>query len=100
MSGTKGAPKEPESWAELVRGYRREKVKLPWKPEDLPPKKFVTTYEKSREQRVFNPILQSFRNEKTEKTRREHERLYATSVLNRARETQLAAANRSIWIVP
>ena len=90
MSDTKAAPKEPGSWAELVRGYRREKVKLQWKPEELPPKKYVTTFEKSREQRVFDPILQRFRNNKTETTRRDHERMYATSVLNKARDTQLA----------
>jgi hypothetical protein len=80
----------PASWAELVRDYRREKVQLSWDPAKVPKNKYVTTYEKSRAERVFDPILQSFRNPETESIRRGTERTFATAVMNKARETQLA----------
>ena len=83
-------PKEHSSWAEMVQDYRHEKVSLGWKPKELPPRKVITKFQKTREERVFDPILQNFRDKSTESTRRETEKMFATATLNKARETRLA----------
>ena len=83
-------PKEHSSWAEMVQDYRHEKVSLGWKPKELPPRKVITKFQKTREERVFDPILQNFRDRSTESTRRETEKMFATATLNKARETRLA----------
>ena len=86
----KKAPQEHSSWAAMVQDYRHEKVSLGWKPKELPPRKVVTKFQKTREERVFDPILQNFRDSTTESTRREKEKMFATATLNKARETRLA----------
>ena len=49
----KKAPQEHSSWAAMVQDYRHEKVSLGWKPKELPPRKVVTKFQKTREERVL-----------------------------------------------
>jgi hypothetical protein len=56
---------DPVSWSDAVRTIKREKVTLPWERKGLAPEpvKYVTRYEKAREEVVFDPILGRYRDE-------------------------------------
>lgn len=79
-------PQGFRSWAEMVEGYRvrrrpppvsagraramltpappqRTKLQDPWRDGGFRPQSRVTHFEKSRESRVFNPVLQRFNDE-------------------------------------
>jgi len=72
-------------WADHIRKIKQEKVTLPWDAKSITPQKRMTNFDKTREERQFNPILQSFRDTRIESTRRQAEGAYRTEVVNRAR---------------
>ena len=61
---------EPSSWAEAINIYAKEKAVRP-RPDSeyaMPPR--VTRYEKSREEVLYHPILQTFREDQKESAAR------------------------------
>ena len=77
------------SWAEHIRAIKHEKVSLPWAPEQVVPTERVTTFDKTRQERQFDPLLQRFRDPRVETTRRQAETAYRNDVLNRSRAREL-----------
>jgi len=76
-------------WADHIRKIKQEKVTLPWDAKSITPQKRMTNFDKTREERQFNPILQSFRDTRIESTRRQAEGAYRTEVVNRARAREV-----------
>jgi hypothetical protein len=80
---------ESKSWAEYVRKIKQEKVTLPWNQNEIVPPKRMTTFDKTRQERQFNPILQKFRDTRVETTRKQAEAAYRTDVLNRSKAREV-----------
>lgn len=79
---------EPASWGEMLRQHKAKQTSCAWKPQDVRVK-HVTRFEKSREERQFDPILQFYRDparDEMSRTRTQQETMYR---LNRARDKQL-----------
>ena len=74
----------PQSWGEHIRAIKREKVSLPWKPGEFVRNQRVTTFDLTRQERQFDPVLQKFRDPRVEVTRAQVETAYRTEVLNRS----------------
>lgn len=57
------------SWGSHLRNYKQNKSKLPWAQDAQAPREVITRYQKAREEREFDPILQSLRDGGAEATR-------------------------------
>ncbi len=75
---------QESSWAEHIRAIKHEKVTLPWDRAAVVPTERVTTFDKTRQERQFDPLLQRFRDPRVETTRRQAEKSYRNDVLNRS----------------
>ena len=80
---------ESKNWAEYVRKIKHEKVSLPWDQKAVVPPKRMTTFDKTRQERQFNPLLQKFRDTRIETTRKQAESAYRTEVLNRSQAREV-----------
>jgi len=74
-----------KTWAEHIRNIKHDKVTLPWDAAKVVQQPRMTTFDKTREERQFDPVLQRFRDTRIETTRRQAETAYRTEVLNRSR---------------
>ena len=72
------------SWADHIRAIKHEKVTLSWDAAAVVPTQRVTTFDKTRQERQFDPLLQRFRDPRVETTRARAERSYRNDVLNRS----------------
>ena len=54
-------PVTESCWGDMLRNYKRARARVPWKKDEQEPPCFITRYQKSREEREFDPIRQSFR---------------------------------------
>lgn len=80
---------QSSNWAEYVRKIKHEKVTLPWDAKSVAPPKRMSVYDKTRQERQFNPLLQKFRDDRIETTRKQAESAYRTEVLNRSRAREV-----------
>ena len=90
MSSAAVTMPEPSSWAEAINIYAKEKAVRP-RPDSeyaMPPR--VTRYEKSREEVLYHPILQTFREDQKESAARQFESAASVAAINRARDRQIA----------
>lgn len=83
-------PEEKGTWGDTMRSYKAAKTNAPWDPRAEALKvKHVTRYEKSREERQYDPILQHYRDTSKETAARDLEATQRLVALNRARDKQL-----------
>ena len=89
MMQTNSQPYSESSWGETLQNYRKNSSSLPWKEGEFQPTDRVTTYQKSRQEREFNPVLMRFRDTARESTVSQRERAFAAVRLNEAKDKQL-----------
>ena len=78
-----------QNWAEYVRKIKQDKVTLPWDQKTVEPPKRMTCFDKTRQERQFDPLLQKFRDTRIETTRKQAEKAYRNEVLNRSRAREV-----------
>ncbi|OWZ23423.1 hypothetical protein PHMEG_0001695 [Phytophthora megakarya] len=83
-----------KTWAEDVQIYRTAKSVLPWLPDQQKLVKHVTRYEKSREEREFDPLLGRFREEGKELGLQQRESMELKRNLEKGRAAQLRTIQR------
>ena len=82
-------PVTESSWGDMLRSYKRARARVPWSKAEQEPPCFVTRYQKSREEREFAPIRQSFRDVGREGRLKVRETQDMTATLNRANEKRM-----------
>ena len=88
------------TWADHIRAIKQEKVTLPWTQDQIIRTKRMTTFDKTRQERQFDPVLQKFRDPRIESTRRQAETSYRNDVLNRSRARELKYGQGYNILVP
>ncbi|KAF4046726.1 hypothetical protein GN244_ATG01117 [Phytophthora infestans] len=83
-----------KTWAEDVQNYRAAKSVLPWQPGQQQPVKYVTRYEKSREEREYDALLGRFRSEDKEMGLQQRESTELKRNLEKGRAKQLRTIQR------
>ncbi|GMH73075.1 hypothetical protein TrRE_jg11519 [Triparma retinervis] len=86
---TNSAPYDEGSWGDTLRNYRKDTNNVPWGNQQFVPTKRETVYEKSRQERQFNPITMKYRDDGKESLVQERERAFAAVRLNDAKDKQL-----------
>ncbi|KAF1332579.1 hypothetical protein FI667_g3560, partial [Globisporangium splendens] len=89
-----GAITYGKSWADDIQKYHAAKATLPWKPEQQTPVKYVTRFEKSREEREYDLVLGKFRDTEREAQLTHHEQSKLQTNLENARVKQLRNVQR------
>ncbi|KAG4063733.1 hypothetical protein PC123_g1421 [Phytophthora cactorum] len=83
-----------KTWAEDVQNYHAAKSVLPWQLEQQQPVKYVTRYEKSREEREYDAVLGRFRDEDKELGFQQREGMELKRNLEKGRAKQLRTIQR------
>ena len=86
---TNSAPYDEASWGDTLKNYRKSTHSLPWQSGEFVPTKRETVYEKSRQERSFNPILMKYRDDGKEASVNQREKAFAAVRLNDAKDKQL-----------
>jgi len=77
------------SWGEDIAQYKASKGKVPWKPDQQKKVSHVTKYQRSREERAYDPIQGQFRDVKLEKQYAKEEREVARTAIQKANDHAL-----------
>ena len=87
-----GGQSRPEcgSWAELMQQHTNYNTTRPRPDSEYSKPPRVTRYEKSREEVLYNPVLQTFTDRSREITAVQNEKSRRVSHLNEARDRQIA----------
>ena len=87
-----GGESRPEcgSWAELMQQHTKYNTTRPRPDSEYAKPPRVTRFEKSREEVLYNPVLQTFTDRSREVTATKNERSRKVSQLNEARDRQIA----------
>ena len=76
------------TWSEHLRQYKMQKSRVPWAQEDQKATVVITRFQKAREERQFDPILQRLRDPSAERTRYACEGQLRSTMVQGAQEKQ------------
>jgi hypothetical protein len=77
------------SWGDEMRTYKKSKLNVPWKPEQQKKVVQITRYEKSREERMYDPVANQFRDKGMEGQYKKEEKAMVGHSIQEAKDNQL-----------